>query len=326
MADHDTVRTGSSDPFRPSSGADFAIECVVATFIGIAWYNSLELVVLCFTTFKRYGGCYFWSLVVASISIVPFALGYFLLIFDIFPNYFSVAIEVVGWWGMVTGQSMVLWSRLHLVVHSRRILRWTLAMIIVDAIIFHVPASVLEFGTHSNYADKFIPAFDIFERIQLVGFSLQEIVLSVIYAWAAVEMLKLLPRGHYKGILIHLLIINFLMICMDAAVVGVQYAGFFKIHVSVKAMVYSIKLKMEYAILGKLVHMSAVPVLSGYTPSDRSPSLGRAGHTHAVQVPADGNNLTIVHHTPNGTESPTISTQQSFKGFSSTDTRVPGVW
>ncbi|OGM46576.1 hypothetical protein ABOM_004650 [Aspergillus bombycis] len=273
----DGAKNGHYNPFHAQSSAEIALECVVATFIGIAWYNSIELVVLCFTTFKRYGGCYFWSLVVASISIVPFALGYALLIFKIFPSYFSVALEVAGWWGMVTGQSMVLWSRLHLVVHSRRILRWTLIMIITDAILFHVPASVLEFGAHSDNHPEFNPAFDIFERIQLVAFSVQEIVLSAIYAWAAIEMLKLTPRGHYKGILVHLLFINFVMISMDAAVVGVQYAGFFRIHVSLKAMFYSVKLKMEYAILGRLVHVAAVPVhaLSSYTPTERSNSVSR---------------------------------------------------
>ncbi|KAE8381754.1 hypothetical protein BDV26DRAFT_65121 [Aspergillus bertholletiae] len=262
------------DPFSTQSGVEMALECIVATFITIAWYNSIELIILCFTTFKRYGGCYFWSLVVASVSIIPFALGYALLIFEIFPSYFSVALEVAGWWGMVTGQSMVLWSRLHLVVHSRKILRWTLIMIVTDAILFHIPASVLEFGAHSSHQDQFDPAFDIFERIQLVAFSVQEIVLSAIYAWAAIEMLKLTPRGHYKGVLIHLLVINFVMISMDAVVVGVQYAGLFRLHVSLKAMFYSMKLKMEYAILGKLVHVAAVPVtvLSGFSPTDRSRS------------------------------------------------------
>ncbi|KAF4226114.1 hypothetical protein CNMCM8980_008904 [Aspergillus fumigatiaffinis] len=43
---------------------------------------------------------------------------------------------------------------------------------------------------------------------------------------------------------------------MDAAVVSFQYEGLFRIHISAKAMVYSVKLKLEYAVLGKLVHMS----------------------------------------------------------------------
>lgn len=38
---------------------------------------------------------------------------------------------------MVTGQSMVLWSRLHLVCHCRWKLRAALTMIITDAILCH---------------------------------------------------------------------------------------------------------------------------------------------------------------------------------------------
>ncbi|KAE8155358.1 hypothetical protein BDV25DRAFT_146524 [Aspergillus avenaceus] len=265
MSDRNPIHTSDGD-----FGPDFVIGCVVAASIAIAWYNAIELIALCLATFKRYGGCYFWSLIIATVSIIPFALGYLLLIFDVFQNYFAVALEVIGWCGMVTGQSMVLWSRLHLVVHNEKILRGTLAMIIIDAILFHVPASVLEFGTHSNHTDKFTRAFDIFERIQLVGFSVQEIILSVIYGWAAIEMIRLLPRGRHKGILIQLIIVSLIMIGMDAAVVAIQYAGYFRVHVSVKAMAYSIKLKMEYAILGRLVQVSSVPSVSGLTTTDLS--------------------------------------------------------
>lgn len=38
---------------------------------------------------------------------------------------------------MVTGQSMVLWSRLHLVCHSRWKLRAALALIITNAVLCH---------------------------------------------------------------------------------------------------------------------------------------------------------------------------------------------
>ncbi|KAJ5169616.1 uncharacterized protein N7500_002399 [Penicillium coprophilum] len=231
----------------------FAELTVVACFIGIAWYNALELIVLCFTTFKRYGGCYFWCLLISSFSIIPFGLGYILIFFDIYTNLFPVAMELVAWVGMVTGQSLVLWSRLHLVCHSPTVLRATLAMIIVDAIILHLTGIVLELGSHSNKSYLFIRGFNIFERIQLVGFSIQEIILSIIYSWEAVRLLNLRPRGRFRGTLVQLLIVNIAMIIMDAAVIGVQYSGLFEIHVALKAMVYSVKLKLEYAILGKLV-------------------------------------------------------------------------
>ncbi|CAI7568596.1 unnamed protein product [Penicillium glandicola] len=267
-----------------SVGDQFAEHTVVACLIAIGWYNAFELIVLCFTTFKRYGGCYFWCLLIASFSIIPFGLGYLLIIFDIYSNMFPVGMELVAWVGMVTGQSLVLWSRLHLVCHSPNVLRATLAMIIIDAIILHIPGSVLEFGSHSNKSSLFTTGFNIFERIQLVGFSIQEIVLSVIYSWEAVRLLNLRPRGQYRGTLVQLLIVNIAMIIMDAAVIGVQYLGYFDIHVALKAMVYSVKLKLEYAILGKLVGITEMHG-SNSAPTDLSDFVDLSFHNAGATQP-----------------------------------------
>ena len=52
---------------------------------------------------------------------------------------------------MITGQSLVLWSRLHLIVsgeHGDKILRRTKWMIIIDAFILHIPTTVLTFGSN----------------------------------------------------------------------------------------------------------------------------------------------------------------------------------
>ncbi|KAJ5823381.1 hypothetical protein N7447_005721 [Penicillium robsamsonii] len=275
---------GSNFSFADRSADRFAVLTVVACFIGIAWYNALELIVLCFATFKRYGGCYFWCLLVASFSIIPFGLGYILIIFNIYTSMFPVAMELVAWVGMVTGQSLVLWSRLHLVCHSPTVLRATLVMIIVDAIILHIPGSVLELGSHSNKSSLFSAGFNIFERIQLIGFSIQEIILSVIYSWEAVRLLNLRPRGRYRGTLVQLLIVNIAMILMDAAIIGVEYSGFFEIHVALKAMVYSVKLKLEYAILGKLVGITENGG-SNSAPTDLSDFVDISFHNNSTPQP-----------------------------------------
>ncbi|KAJ5496106.1 hypothetical protein N7539_001222 [Penicillium diatomitis] len=273
----------------------FTERTILACLIGIAWYNALELIVLCFSTFKRYGGCYFWSLLVASFSVIPYGLGYLLIIFRIFPNEFSVAMELIAWVGMVTGQSLVLWSRLHLVVHSRRVLRACLAMIIIDAILFHLPAAVLEFGAHTHKADLFVPPFNVFERIQLIAFSLQEIVLSALYSYEAVRLLNLRPRGHYRGTLLQLLIVNLAMIFMDAAIIGVQYSGYFDVHVTLKAMSYSIKLKLEYAILGKLVHFTEMSHSTNSAPTDLSDFVDLSYyHPNQPRVPDGGSQTRFV--------------------------------
>lgn len=277
--------TGSRFSFADRS--QFAERTIVACFIALAWYNALELIVLCFSTFKRYGGCYFWCLLIASFSIIPFGLGYLLIIYDIYTNMFPVAMELIAWVGMVTGQSLVLWSRLHLVCHNPNVLRATLAMIIVDAIIFHIPGSILELGSHSNKSSLFTAGFNIFERIQLVGFSIQEIILSIIYAWEGVRLLNLRPRGHYRGTLVQLLIVNIIMILMDAAVIGVQYSGLFDIHVTLKALVYSIKLKLEYAILGKLVDITEISG-SNSAPTDLSDFVDLSFHNNGHGNPQTG--------------------------------------
>ncbi|KAJ5631080.1 uncharacterized protein N7484_011180 [Penicillium longicatenatum] len=265
-----SIIPGSNSALAGRSATDGSAEHIaVAVLIGIAWYNALELIVLCFTTFKRYGGLYFWCLLIASFSIIPFGLGYLLIIYDIYDNCFPVAMELIAWVGMVTGQSLVLWSRLHLVVQNPKILRATLVMIIVDAIIFHVPGSVLELGSHTSKAALFIHGFDIFERIQLIGFSVQEVILSAIYSLEAVRLLKLRPRGHYRGILVQLLVVNLAMVLMDASVIAVQYTGMSDIQFTLKAMVYSVKLKLEYAILNKLV-VFAEKMSSNSNPTDLS--------------------------------------------------------
>ncbi|KAJ5809874.1 uncharacterized protein N7503_002092 [Penicillium pulvis] len=265
-----SINSGSKHALAGRSATDGSAEHIaVAVLIGIAWYNALELIVLCFTTFKRYGGLYFWCLLISSISIIPFGLGYLLVIYDIYDNCFSIAMELIAWVGMVTGQSLVLWSRLHLVVQNPKILRATLIMIIVDAIIFHIPGSVLELGSHTSEAALFKHGFDIFERIQLIGFSIQEVILSAIYSLEAVRLLKLRPRGHYRGILVQLLVVNLAMVLMDASVIAVQYTGMSDIQFTLKAMVYSVKLKLEYAILNKLV-VFAEKMSSNSNPTDLS--------------------------------------------------------
>ena len=124
-----------------------AILMLMASFTAIAWYNCIELNVMIWMKFKRYKGLYFYSLLVSSWGIVFHALGFLTDFFQIWKNkYVSVTIIIIGWYAMVTGQSFVLYSRLHLVMYNPRKIKWVLYMIIVDFFLFHVPTTVLVFG------------------------------------------------------------------------------------------------------------------------------------------------------------------------------------
>jgi hypothetical protein len=61
-------------------GANRTIPRAMTAFTAIAWYNSIEVLVLLFFVFKRYSGLYWWSLLINAISIVPYATGE--LVFD----------------------------------------------------------------------------------------------------------------------------------------------------------------------------------------------------------------------------------------------------
>ncbi|RHZ60710.1 uncharacterized protein CDV56_107775 [Aspergillus thermomutatus] len=234
---------------------------VYPTFIAVAWCNAIDLIVLCFNTFKRYSGPYFWSLLVASFCIIPFGLGYILKIYDItFTNYFlEIAILDLGWSGMVTGQSLVLWSRLNLVLDNPRALKALLCLIVVDGAVLHSSSTALEFAVNAlPGSDGVATAFGVMERVQLVGFCLQELLLSGLYIYKAVPLLKMDsdPRSH--SVLVQLIVINVVIMALDVSVVVVQYLGFFTFQVTFKALVYSIKLKLEYVILGRLVDVARI--------------------------------------------------------------------
>src|ERR1700743_1108469 len=98
---------------------------ILFTLAGIALYNTAELIVLIFVTFKRYGGLYFWSLLLATSGIIPYTLGLLFKFFGVIKiDMLSIALVDIGWQLMVTGQSVVLYSRLHLILKNQRTLHF----------------------------------------------------------------------------------------------------------------------------------------------------------------------------------------------------------
>jgi hypothetical protein len=236
------------------SSNDAVRNVVFATFAALAWYNAIELVILCLVTFRCWHGCYFWSLLISSSCIITYCLGFVLLFFPTgVTPYVCVTLVVISWCGMVTGQSLVLWSRLHLVVQNTKLLLGVLLMIVVDAVILHIPTAVLFYGTAAKPNSVFAHGYNIMERIQIAGFCIQELIISGIYVWQTIKLLRLRPQGRPLGILSQLLVINIVILMLDITVIVIEYIGYYAVQVMFKPVAYSVKLKLEYAILGKLV-------------------------------------------------------------------------
>jgi hypothetical protein len=209
------------------------VTMVMSAFAALALYNVVELAFIIAFTFKRRKGLYFWSFVVATTAIVPYTLGFMFKFSDVIPGTMvSITLIVVGWCGMVTGQSVVLYSRLHLIVRESSILCWVLGMIVVDAIVCHLPIVVLVYGSNSSNPGPFITPYSIYEKVQITVFFLQELIISCLYVFFTVKVLR--PSGNIKGVAIrramtHLIYINVAVVFFDLTLLATEYIGQYEI-------------------------------------------------------------------------------------------------
>lgn len=97
-------------------------------------------------------------------------------------------------------------------------------------------------------------------QVQMVGFFLQETILSSIYITETVHLLRSSSQAggrQQRRTMQQLIAINVTIISMDLVLLGVEAASLYILQILLKGLVYSIKLKLEFAILTRLV--SIVP-------------------------------------------------------------------
>ncbi|KAJ5525918.1 hypothetical protein N7494_012568 [Penicillium frequentans] len=251
------VEQPASPIFRSGSG-DVALGIAVVAFMAIALYNALELSVLIPLSFKRYHSLYFWSLLISAVlGVIPATLGPSFQFFNLAPLWLSLTLSNIGFVCMVPNQSVVLYSRLHLVSQNPMVLSMVKWLVITGGFVV-IPAIVLNFGSsYLPHDSSWTKGFDVFERLQLTWFVAQEMSISSIYIWETVQLIRLSPEGDKRRhkILYELVAINVAAIVMDIALVVLEYLGFYFTQVILKATVYSIKLKLEFAVLGMLVSL-----------------------------------------------------------------------
>ncbi|KAH7115114.1 hypothetical protein B0J11DRAFT_496008 [Dendryphion nanum] len=239
---------------------------VIVSFLTIAWYNVVELTVLIHTFFKRHSGFYYYSLLVSTLGIFLHGLGNFFKFYKIINAHtLTTVISYSGWVMMVTGQSIVLYSRLHLVVQAPW-KRWILVMIIVNAVVLHVTTGVLTFLTNLSKDPKpWKGPYSVVERVQITLFFIQELILSGIYIWKTTVMLrsegplfnrKENARGDRgRKVLAHTVLINLFIIALDIVLIALEFSGLYDIQTTFKTGVYSVKLKLEFTILNQLMNL-----------------------------------------------------------------------
>ncbi|KAF9695152.1 hypothetical protein EKO04_006705 [Ascochyta lentis] len=252
----------------------FPTAMLMAGLLAVSFFSVIELTIWTLFTFKRWKGLYFWSLIIATWGIAFNGLGYTLKFFQVTTaDYFSVTLIIIGWTCMVTGQSVVLYSRLHLVLHDDTKLRCVLILIITNFFACHVPVTALVYGVNSSKPAPFLKPYDIYERVQLTIFAFQEALISGLYIYYARDVLRITgevrcqPR---RSLMFQLIYINLILMILDIALLGLQYAGLYEIQTSLKPVVYSLKLKLEFKVLNNLLRTmeDRSQILESYSSND----------------------------------------------------------
>ncbi|KAK4113141.1 hypothetical protein N656DRAFT_778675 [Canariomyces notabilis] len=136
-------------------------------------------------------------------------------------------------------------------------------MIIINAIICHVPIAVLVYGANSPNPAPYVGPYSVYERVQVTLFFLQETIISALYIRETVALMRARRRGGMGGkvgstrwLMTHLIVVNIIIVVLDVTIIALEYAGLYDLQTSYKALVYSVKLKLEFSILNRLVEMT----------------------------------------------------------------------
>ncbi|GKT44647.1 uncharacterized protein ColSpa_04828 [Colletotrichum spaethianum] len=222
-------------------------------------YNAVEIYILIFTTFRQRRGRYFWSMIVANSGIFVHAIVSLIRYLSHNGTVVPGAFAVLAWCAMVTGQSVVLWSRLHLVLYSRNAIRTVLAVIVTNACALHVPMAVLWvlcWATPVQEQAAWLRRYGVYEKVSIVIFTLQETFLTGIFARQGFYNLKPLFAFKTRAARLvswYLLSLFVLVFLLDVGLVALEYTNNFVFQTTSKPLVYSIKLKVEFTVLNKLL-------------------------------------------------------------------------
>jgi hypothetical protein len=238
--------------------------CLIAGFCAVSLWMTVELTIQVFFTFKRHRSLYFWSILICTWGVTLHVLGLILKLFDEGNWIISSILFKIGWVGNVTGFAFVLYSRLNLVVHNRRILRAVLCMIIADAFLLHTPIIIFDFGISSPHPNIWIMPMKVMEKIQVTWFSVQETIISLLYIFNTRGFLRQTYSRQVHRVMRLLIFAQVLSILFDVVLITVDWNNMFTLKVTIHPFVYAVKLKMEFIVLNQLLAL----IKHGLAPSN----------------------------------------------------------
>lgn len=183
----------------------------------------------------------------ASWGVILLTVSFDLTFFDQQPGGAQV-LTGIGWVAMVTGFSMILYSRLHLVLYNRKHLRILLAIILVDAFLFHLPVIVSDYVK----GEKGTKLYWVVSKMEIV-FCAQEFFLSTLYTYLYWKLFRDETSKKEMRTTFYLLIAAQLAILSnDIVLSALLYCSVFIPRMMILPFTSALKIRIELLVLNRL--------------------------------------------------------------------------
>ena len=90
----------------------------------------------------------------------------------------------------------------------------------------------------------------------MTGFCIQEFIISGLYIWKTLDVLQAGEKRGVHRVMWQLFSINVVIILLDIGLLAIEYRNLHVLEQTFKSFIYSVKLKLEFTILSKLVEFS----------------------------------------------------------------------
>jgi hypothetical protein len=165
------------------------------------------------------------------------------------------ALMPLGWVIMVPGQSMILYSRLHLISPNLGLLRFIFWSIIVSAVMLCPPTATLSLRQYTKHPEPYTRGYIYMEKIQMTYFSIQEVFISCVYLWEMRKVMRVILDGKARKWMWQLVAMNIVLLTLDVSLLVMEYLNLYMIQTTFKGFLYSVKLKIEFAVLSQIVRV-----------------------------------------------------------------------
>ncbi|KAF2100178.1 hypothetical protein NA57DRAFT_73791 [Rhizodiscina lignyota] len=180
---------------------------ILGGFIGIAWMCQFQVIVIGYTTFKRYSGLYFWSICSATVSLIIYTLGVLLYDFILGDTHAWIPSVLItaGYLIFIPSEYLFIFSRLHLLQPSRRMANFVKWMLLSEYLLIEIPATTLYLVVaNTPYNPLLGDVVQVYVGISVVLLSAVLMIVSSLYLYLAWKLFGLNASPEVKRIFVSL--------------------------------------------------------------------------------------------------------------------------